>query len=58
MYEIIVTVGLLLVSGVIALAITNLLTGKGGSKGITQKPYNTKDGVKRTAKKSREDHVV
>ena len=58
MYEIIVTVTMLVVSCVVALAITNLLTSSGGSKGITQKPYNTKDGVTRTAKKNREDHVV
>ena len=33
------------------------LFGNGGSKGITEE-YQSKSGIKRTAKKSREDHIV
>ena len=33
------------------------LFGNGGSKGITDE-YTSKSGIKRTAKKSREDHIV
>ena len=33
------------------------LFGNGGSKGITNE-YTSKSGIKRTAKKSREDHIV
>ena len=33
------------------------LFGNGGSKGITNE-YTSKSGMKRTAKKSREDHIV
>lgn len=33
------------------------LFGNGGSKGITDE-YQSKSGIKRTAKKSREDHIV
>ena len=33
------------------------LLGNGGSKGITDE-YTSKSGIKRTAKKSREDHIV
>ena len=33
------------------------LFGNGGSKGITDQ-YQSKSGIKRTAKKSREDHIV
>lgn len=34
-----------------------LITEGGGTKGIT-KPYYTKSGVKHTAHKSREQHIV
>lgn len=34
-----------------------IVTGEGGTKGITQ-PYITKRGVRHTAKKSREHHIV
>ena len=33
------------------------LFGNGGGKGITDE-YTSKSGIKRTAKKSREDHIV
>ena len=33
------------------------LFGNGGTKGITDE-YQSKSGIKRTAKKSREDHIV
>ena len=34
-----------------------VITNDGGTKGITQ-PYTTKSGVKHTAHKSREQHIV
>lgn len=37
--------------------IYTVVNGKGGSKGITEE-YTSKSGVKRTAKKSREEHIV
>lgn len=39
------------------ITITSLLFIKEGSKGIT-KPYRTKDGTSRTAKKARADYIV
>jgi|TARA_B110000967_G_C18760656_1_gene497640 hypothetical protein len=38
-------------------AILSLIFGAGGTKGIT-KQYKSKDGVTRTAKKERSDHIV
>lgn len=35
----------------------NVINSDGGTKGITQ-PYVTKSGVKHTAHKSREQHIV
>ena len=37
--------------------IYTVIKGKGGSKGITDE-YTSKSGVKRTAKKEREDYIV
>ena len=37
--------------------IYTVIKGKGGSKGITDE-YTSKSGVVRTAKKSREEHIV
>ena len=37
--------------------IYTVIKGKGGSKGITEE-YTSKSGVIRTAKKSREEHIV
>jgi hypothetical protein len=37
--------------------IYTIIKGKGGSKGITDE-YTSKSGVVRTAKKSREEHIV
>tara|TARA_B100000497_G_C7400052_1_gene253613 strand:- start:349 stop:522 length:174 start_codon:yes stop_codon:yes gene_type:complete len=37
--------------------IYTVLNGNSGSKGITEE-YTSKSGVKRTAKKSREEHIV
>ena len=34
-----------------------IINGESGTKGITQ-PYTTKSGMKHTAKKSREQHIV
>jgi len=51
--------GVILAAGMIAslIAIVGLLFGAGGAKGIT-KQYKSKDGVTRTAKKERSDHIV
>ncbi len=51
--------GVILAAGMIIslIAIVSLLIGEQGSKGIT-KEYKTKSGTKRTAKKSREQHIV
>ena len=51
--------GVILAAGIIASlsAIVGLLFGAEGSKGITTQ-YTTKSGVRRTAKKSREQHLV
>ena len=38
-------------------AILSLIFGAGGTKGITSE-YKSKDGVTRTAKKERENHIV
>lgn len=38
-------------------AIFSLIFGAGGTKGITRQ-YKSKDGVTRTAKKERSDHIV
>tara|TARA_E500000331_G_C17173096_1_gene677056 strand:- start:111 stop:284 length:174 start_codon:yes stop_codon:yes gene_type:complete len=37
--------------------IYTVIKGKGGSKGITDE-YTSKSGIVRTAKKSREEHIV
>ena len=37
--------------------IYTIIEGKGGSKGITEE-YTSKSGVVRTAKKSRQEHIV
>ena len=52
--------GVILAAGMIAslIAIVSLLLSEGdGTKGITNE-YVTKSGVKHTAKKSREQHIV
>jgi len=36
----------------------HLITGEGGTKGITKKPYVTKSGKTHTAHKSREQHII
>ena len=47
-----------LISGIaIVTLLNNSNKGRAGAKGITQE-YTSKDGVKRTAKKDREDHIV
>jgi hypothetical protein len=49
----------LLVSGVISLAVVNLLTGTSGSKGIKKEKYvSKKTGISHTAIKQREEHIV
>ncbi len=52
--------GVLLMAGVLAsliVIIHLLVTDEGGTKGITDE-YTTKSGIKHTAKKSREQHLV
>jgi len=51
--------GVILAAGMVASlsAIVGLLFGAEGSKGITSE-YTSKDGVKRTAKQSRGQHIV
>jgi hypothetical protein len=47
-----------MISGIaIVTLLNNSNKGRSGAKGIT-KEYTSKDGVKRTAKKDREDHIV
>ena len=47
-----------LISGIaIVTLLNNSNKGRSGAKGITQE-YTSKDGVTRTAKKDREDHIV
>ena len=47
-----------LVSGVSIVTLLNISEkGREGSKGITQE-YTTSSGIKHTAKKDREDHIV
>ena len=47
-----------LISGIaIVTLLNNSNKGRSGAKGITQE-YKSKDGVTRTAKKDREDHIV
>lgn len=48
-----------LAPGIIGLFIfvIDIITGKSGTKGITQ-PYKTKSGVTHTAKKIRNQHIV
>ena len=57
MNEILLAIGIVIPSIIVALVY--LINGfkEPGTKGIT-KPYTTKDGVKRTAKKDREDYIV
>lgn len=57
MNEIIFAIGIVIPSIIVALVY--LINGfkEPGTKGIT-KPYTTKDGVKRTAKKDRENYIV
>lgn len=49
----------LMVPAVIAVfsIMIHVISNDGGTKGITQ-PYTTKSGTKRTAHKSREQHIV
>jgi|TARA_Y100000385_G_scaffold72212_1_gene72691 hypothetical protein len=51
--------GVILAAGMIAsiIAIIGLLFGDEGSKGITDE-YTTKSGVKHTAKRDRQEHIV
>lgn len=57
--EILGTIVVLLVSGVVSLAIVNLLTGTSGSKGIKKEKYvSKKTGISHTAIKQREEHIV
>jgi len=51
--------GVILAAGMIAslIAIVHLITGAEGSKGIT-KEYTTKTGVKHTARRDRQEHIV
>ena len=51
--------GVILAAGMIVslIAIVGLLFGAEGSKGITDE-YTSKSGVKRTAKKDRQEHIV
>ena len=39
-------------------AIANLNGFNPGTKGLRDKPYITKDGITRTANKSREEHIL
>ena len=39
-------------------AIANFYGYNPGTKGLREKPYITKDGIKRTANKSREEHIL
>ena len=52
---------LILIGAIAGGAIVNMVNvckeGQGGSKGITDE-YVTKSGVKRTAKREREDYIV
>jgi hypothetical protein len=52
---------LILIGAIAGGAIVNMVNvckeGRGGSKGITDE-YVTKSGVKRTAKKDREEYIV
>ena len=50
----------ILVPAVIALfsLFVHITLSDGGTKGITKRPYITKSGVKHTAHKSREQHIV
>jgi hypothetical protein len=51
--------GVILAAGMIAslIAIVGLLFGDEGSKGITEE-YTTKSGIKHTAKRDRQEHIV
>jgi hypothetical protein len=51
--------GVILAVGMVAslVAIVGLIFGAEGSKGITDE-YTSKSGVKRTAKKDRQEHIV
>lgn len=51
--------GVILAAGMVAslIAIVGLLFGAEGSKGITSE-YTTKTGVKHTAKRDRQEHIV
>lgn len=51
--------GVILAAGMIAslIAIVSLIFGAEGSKGITSE-YITKTGVKHTAKRDRQEHIV
>ncbi|MDC3365596.1 hypothetical protein OAW56_00665 [Gammaproteobacteria bacterium] len=52
---------LILIGAVSGASIVTLMNiskkGREGAKGITEE-YTTKSGIKRTAKKDREDHIV
>tara|TARA_B110000503_G_scaffold53231_1_gene85618 strand:+ start:4938 stop:5108 length:171 start_codon:yes stop_codon:yes gene_type:complete len=42
----------------IGYGIHDVLTERGGTKGISENPYKSKTGKTHTAKKNREDHIV
>ena len=43
---------------IIMAIIFNIVNRDGGTKGISKNEYTSPSGVKRTAKKSREDYIV
>ena len=51
--------GVILAAGMVAsvIAIISLIFGAEGSKGITEE-YTSKSGIKHTAKRDREEHIV
>jgi len=55
------TIILILIGAIAGGAIVNMIyvckEGRGGSKGITEE-YLTESGIKRTAKKEREEYIV
>ena len=57
MNEILLAIGIVIPSIIVALVYVINGLEEPGTKGITR-PYTTKDGVKRTAKKDREDYIV
>jgi len=58
MLEAIIFLSIGAASGIaIVTLLNNSRKGRAGAKGITQE-YTSKDGIKRTAKKDRENHIV